>query len=662
MTNQVLAAAIDAAVAAHQQGRIKEALTGYAKALEIDPEDAEINSLYGLALVHQRRFNEAGPYLEKAVAAEPEETGFRLNLLEWLEQTDSLDRALEEVEALIKLNPKEPRTFEKLGDLSIRRGKPGAASDAYQQAVALAPGHYVLIMKLARAHAAFRNFKAARGILEQALEFGPRDEAWLELYAMVLGAMGDIPALDALSREWAERAPQSAPAWRNVAQAAFEQGRHRDAIAAFEKALALGPRDADMLAVYGRLCLHGLEYELAASALDEAEMLDANHPEMLAAKGLLATYHGDFEEAERYCRRCLAVAPDTATVYTQLSRLTGGAFTEDEKKTLSALAWDRERHGEERMAAAFALGHALDHDRDFERAFKIYQHANDIAKENGRAAGIVYDPGAAQAHFDRLRTVFTGPSSAGAPTPPAQPVFILGMPRSGTTLVESLLSAHPDVFAAGERPDMQHLLNGYLSALGDAAPAQNSPVDQDWIDAYFKELPDIGEARRVTDKNPLNLEAVGLIDRLFPHAPIIHIRRNPVETGLSIFRQEFSKFWSFANDLEAIGHYYGQYTRLMMHWDEAYPGRVVTIDYETFAGDIASEGRKLAEAIGLFWDPAMDDFQKAKRPIATFSTVQAREPVSVRVGKAGDYGDRLAPLTEALAKAGIDPKTGALIA
>ncbi|PQA89022.1 tetratricopeptide repeat-containing sulfotransferase family protein [Hyphococcus luteus] len=661
MTENTLAQTIDAAAAAHQAGRFEDALKGYRAALEAAPEDAEVNSLVGLALTHLHRFDEAGPYLEKAVKAEPKEAGFRLNRLEWLEQTGQTDPALEEIEALLELDPELPRIWEKLGDLCVRKGKPGAATDAYLEALRRAPGSYPLMMKFARAHAGYRNFKAARQVLEEAAQYGPRDENYLELYSFVLGALGDIETLAALSREWTERAPQSAPAWRALSQAAYERGRYREAVAAFRKAMDLSGRDADRLAAYGRICLSALEFDEARAALGEAESLDANHAEMLAAKGLLLTYEGRFEDAETYCRRCLAANPSFAGAYTQLSRLTGGRMSEAEKKTLSELAWDKAQHAEDRAAAAYALGHALDAEGDRAHAFKIYQHANDIALSQSEDSGIRYRRDAVTAREETLKKLFSGPVEHRADEDRRpRPIFIVGMPRSGTTLIESLLSAHRDVFAGGERPDMQHLLNNYLSRAEGKDVAATGPVNPKWIESYYAELPDPEGAGWLTDKNPLNFEAVGLIDRLFPGAPIIHIRRNPLETGLSIFRHEFSKFWPFANRLEDIGHFYGYYARLMDHWDKAYPGRVVTVQYEDFAGDFENAAPALAERIGLPWSQAMADFQKAERPVATFSAVQAREAVSVRRGKAEAYADYLRPLADALEKAGVDPETGAL--
>jgi hypothetical protein len=164
----------------------------------------------------------------------------------------------------------------------------------------------------------------------------------------------------------------------------------------------------------------------------------------------------------------------------------------------------------------------------------------------------------------------------------------------------------------------------------------------------------------LTDKQPLNFGAVGLIAQLFPDAVILHLRRDPLETLLSIWRQEFAKSWAFTHRLEDLGHYYGEYARLMAHWEQAFPGRIVTLRYEDIASDLGAAAPRLLEACGLDWDPQVLDYASLERPIATFSTVDARGPVSVRRGRAARYIAHLGPLVDALRAAGVDPATGEL--
>ncbi len=176
----------------------------------------------------------------------------------------------------------------------------------------------------------------------------------------------------------------------------------------------------------------------------------------------------------------------------------------------------------------------------------------------------------------------------------------------------------------------------------------------------MQEFPTTAPVDHLTDKNPLNFEAVGLIARLFPNAVIINMRRNPLETGLSVFRHELTKFLTFADRLEDIGHYYGQYARLTAHWEMLLPERFVTVQYEDFAATFDTAAPALLKACGLAWEDACQTFQKNAPAITTFSAVQAREPVVVRFGKAKAYERHLGPLIDALNAANVDPETGAL--
>jgi hypothetical protein len=164
----------------------------------------------------------------------------------------------------------------------------------------------------------------------------------------------------------------------------------------------------------------------------------------------------------------------------------------------------------------------------------------------------------------------------------------------------------------------------------------------------------------VTDKNPWNFDAIGLILRLFPDARIIHVRRSPMDTGLSIYRNQFSMPMQFANRLEDIGHYYGEYARLMSHWERVAAGRFTTIQYEQLIGDFDGAAPALLAACGLAWEPGCRNFWESRRVIGTISTMRARRPLEMRAGLAGGYATELEPLARALKAAGVDLGTGAL--
>ena len=216
---------------------------------------------------------------------------------------------------------------------------------------------------------------------------------------------------------------------------------------------------------------------------------------------------------------------------------------------------------------------------------------------------------------------------------PLRPVFIVGMPRSGTTLLESILGAHPEVHAGGERQAMRSILRECLELgrePGEAALAR-------WRAAYFEGVSAPSGACVLVDKNPWNFDAVGLIAQLFPEARVLHLVRDPEETALSIFRNAFPKFVRFANRLEDIAHYRAHYERLMRHWDTAFPGHVLSLRYEDLVSDFAQVAPQVVAHCGLAWDERCRDFARPGRVVATLSAAQVRRPLASAQGRAARY-------------------------
>jgi hypothetical protein len=313
------------------------------------------------------------------------------------------------------------------------------------------------------------------------------------------------------------------------------------------------------------------------------------------------------------------------------------------------------------VTAAFALADCGERQRGSTEAFALYERANRLAREAGAAEGIRYDAAARHARTSRLISLFN--SVPDKPDRNSEPriVFVIGMPRSGTTLVESVIGAHTQVFACGERVAMRWIIDDFLARAGTTAlPQFDGSTWDEWRNLFWQGVPVLHGSRVVTDKNPWNFDAVGLILQLFPDAGIVHVRRNPMDTGLSIYRNQFSKGLQFANRLEDIGHYYGEYARLMAHWDRVAEGRIVTIQYEDFIRDFDTAGPALLAACGLEWEPGCRNFWESRRVISTMSTMQARRPLASAAGQAEKYALELVPLAESLLAASVDLKTGAL--
>ncbi|MEQ1931842.1 MAG: sulfotransferase [Parvularculaceae bacterium] len=324
-----------------------------------------------------------------------------------------------------------------------------------------------------------------------------------------------------------------------------------------------------------------------------------------------------------------------------------------------------------RATAAYALGDAA-HRRGMRAdAFGAWARANEHKTSilKGSLAG-VYDP-AKQERFTRLLTdVFArdplGGRHAAAPAGEPTPIFIIGMPRSGTTLLENALAAHPMVAGGGELPALPYILDEIM-AVYEAPGARSRSLDEETRsgsrEMYFRQIKEfrLDALPFLTDKQPTNFLSVGLIRVLFPQARIIHIRRKPLDTGFSIYRRNFSKRWPFAFGQRDIAHYYGQYARLMDHWRRNYPDAVAFVQYEELVEDFEGELRRLIDWCGLPWDQNCVDYQNSERNVITFSAVQVRKGASkAHSGSAEPYTEYLQPMAEALAAAGVDLQTGDL--
>jgi len=646
--------------AARSGGRLEEALAHFHAALSLAPDSAETHSAYGLMLLQLNRLDEAAAALKRAVDIDPSHRVARMNLAELYALQDDVPNAIRIVEALGRENSRLWWIWDRLGDLKVRVNRFSEAAAHFRQAAERKPGDPSLLYKWSRATFDSGSPAEAKAILDGAARLAPDHEAILGLYAEIHEGSSHWDDLGRTAQSWLRTQPQNPLPRMFAARAQWETGYLKQAMQSYRTFLDRGGRNAVNLATFGRLCLTALAYDEASRALDEAEQLDADCGHMLSAKATLSMFRGEFQEALAYARRATTVNPRDTAAFKVLVQVSGGRITGEEQAQLGRLSEDCDLRPEERICASFALADCFDAQEDIEAAFSAYERANELGAQRARHELISYDPAERRRQTDKLMSIFrVAPQAIRAGAGPI-PIFIVGMPRSGTTLIESIIGAHSRVFACGERQEMRSIMQEFVaSAPVRAMSGIAEDTRQRWREAYWRELPDLGPALAVTDKNPWNFDALGVIFELFPQARVIHVRRDPVETGLSIFRNEFPKFASFANRLEDIGHYYGEYARLMSHWQGVLGNRFMTIQYEDLVADFEGAAPKLLEFCGLEWEEACRNFSTSKRIIGTMSTVQARQPLAGSRGRRGRYVRHLDPLISALREARVDLQSGA---
>ncbi|MCA8889752.1 MAG: sulfotransferase [Parvularculaceae bacterium] len=574
----------------------------------------------------------------------------------------AIDDAAVAYESARALDPAQSEPWVGLGDVHVARGDLTKAAEAYDEALKRNPANYAVALNLARVLAMLENFGASYYVLDHAEKLRPNDPGWIKLRLEIARNRRDWEAMRTLASDLARVAPEDATGWRDLATAFFEQGLHRDAVTAFEQVLNIEGRTGESLAQYAALAIQALDFDRAQSALDEAEAIEPQHPRVLSTRALLLTYQGRTQEAEDYCRRCIAADPTFMSVYPQLSVLRKGRLEDDEQARLKDYVRREDIAAGARSSASFVLAHSYDAAGDYDVAFAEYDVANKLAVTRNESESLYYNDEGLGAWTDSIIDVFRQGASneAGSSETGPQPIFIVGLPRSGSTLIETMLAAHSQVSDGGEMPMMPQIFNEWLKQNHQRSDAVLTEEERKALaERYMAGVPaDI--ASRFTDKNLLNIESAGMIAQIFPRAKIINIRRNPVESALSIWRHDLPKFWAYANRFDDIAARYGHYARLVDHFERTLGERFTTVQYEDFADNFEPRARALIDWCGLDWEDACANPQTARDVAATLSAVQVRGAIARTPERAPSYARHLGPLRAALEAAGIDLQTGAL--
>ena len=593
------------------------------------PNDPRLRLIQGSALRRLGQPKAARAVLQPLASAYPRaaNTAYELGLT--LADLGEVGPAQAALHHAVSLNRDLADAWRDLGDLAFRRGDTASAEAAYAE-------------------------HARAGVTDPALK--PAAAAIFQ---------GDLDTAETLLRRHLLARLDDAAATRMLAEIHLRRGRYPEAEVLFDRCLALNPADLGARFSYADALF---KQQKAQAALAEVERLLAHAPDdpaylnLQAAclglvgddAGVLALYArlardyplqprlwlnyghalravGRRQEAIDAYRRCIDLAPGLGDAYWSLANLKVASVSQDQDGAMRAQLARPDLADEDRLHLGYALGKTLEDEGRFEEAFASYAEAARI-----RRAQIAYDTAQGAALAEAAKAQFTPDffaARAGWGAQAEDPIFIVGLPRSGSTLIEQILASHPLVEGTMELPQIGLIAAGLGVSPGAAYPSRVAGLDRAAAEALgrgYVEATRIyrrSQRPRFIDKMPPNFQHVALIQLILPRARIIDARRHPLGAGFSAFKQHFAQGQSFSYDLREIGLYYRDYVELMCGMDRAVPGRVRRLIYEDLVEDTEAQVRRLLDDCGLPFDEACLRFHENRRAVRTVSSEQVRRPI-----------------------------------
>jgi tetratricopeptide (TPR) repeat protein len=630
------------------------ALTCIQKAMQLDAKYGEAFLLGGAIYGLLGRFDESEQCCRKAVALLPGSPEAHYNFGNLLSQKGKISEACQQFEAVVSIRPTSLNARLMLGRSYAQLGELAKSAAAYQQALRLKPDSAQAYYGLGYVDYRQGRFIQAAEKFRRTLDINPNDIEAANSLGTVYQALGRYQdAIEAFQRALNVR-PDYAEALFGTARALIDLSRHMEAVPLLQRAVQLRP---DYIEAYLNLAGVLMYFDRLDEAMEWCGKALELQPDALEAVAMAARIELQGRSAEAAYQR---LAPHIGrgvhnvnlhVVYGEICR------SLDRPKDAippleSLLAQSQGLTVTNQRNLHFCLGGLYDKAGDYDRAFAHYERGNDLR-------AVSWDAATNRAQVDAITAAFSKQLMADAPRATVRsqkPVFVLGMPRSGTTLVEQILASHPAVFGAGELPDLLRLVAELPGRLGTDVkyPQCMRLLDQDTTDllaeAYLQRLEAVAPgAGRVVDKMPGNFSFLGLIELLFPEARVIHCRRDPLDTCLSCYFQDFAMSQPYSFNLAHLGLFYRDYERLMAHWKAVLNIPMLEVSYEELVNDQEQVSRQLVEFCGLEWDDKCLRFHENDRYVATSSYDQVRRPVySSSVKRWQKYEKHLGPLIDAL--------------
>jgi tetratricopeptide (TPR) repeat protein len=615
----------------------------------------EVNCVWllGVAQLDQENPEAAAAIFESVLAAAPDFAMARVDLARAHRASSRAHRARDEVRRVLESMPQLHRAWLAYGDILFDLGQYDDARIAFERAQLCDPCRVTVEQATAALVADDR--KGSEELFRSILQQDPAHVAALcGLAALSLEA--DVPKdAERLLRHALKQSAHAPLAWRGLGPALLALGRLQEAEASARHLLQIEPENPQSWITLAGVSARLLKQEEALAAYQKAASLKPQEVRLQMSIGHVNKTLGRRTDSEQAYKRALSLVPGYAEAWWSLADLKNYDFSDAEVETLSRLLAQEPAGSGNEAQLAFALGKALEQRRRYPEAFAQYARGNARRRRDAP-----FNIGHFEQRSQRLCRFFDAPlfaARAGWGNPDPAPIFIVGLPRSGSTLIEQILASHSAVEGTMELPNILNIVrefedrgpgrDGYPESLQQASAAQMRLLGTRYLTETAPLRP--GGRAHFTDKLPNNFSHVGLIQLLLPNARIIDARRHPMDCCFSTFKQHFAEGQTFSYDLEDLGRYYRCYLQLMDHWNAVLPGKVLQVQYEDLVREPESNIRRLLDHCGLPFEPACLAFHTTRRPVRTASAEQVRQPIYTSgVGYWRCFEKELAPLRQAL--------------
>ena len=600
--------------------------------LSESPGSTDHLRLLSHALMRQHRWSEAEEQIRFGLSLEPEFPQLHEDLGSVLAMQGNLEGAVAAFERAIALQPALPLAHRKLAQALAALGRPREADEALQAYIDADEERSLVVsaVEKMRGGEVEQAIDALKAVLRQ---FPDSVNAMRHLATCYLRNKTQLQDAEALVRRATQLAPSFAGAWMTLAAVLMEKHSVMEAIDAYREVTRLEPKNAESWAGLANAYAVAMFPEQAAETFRRSIDLNPNVPGVQMGYGHALKTIGQQENALRAYRAAISARAEFGEVYWSMANLKTFHFEDHEVEAMLKQLQRDDLSDSTTVHFHFALGKAFEDQRDYDRAWHHY-HAGNVLKRQS----VEHEPLEMQLRFESIKQTFSAAFlqvKSGQGDPAADPIFIVGLPRSGSTLIEQILASHSQVEGTSELP----IISGISSSIGryrtDGKHFPEAAADlraKDWR-AYGQQYLEEAARHRVlkrpmfTDKLPNNYPFVGLIHLILPNAKIINARRHPYDSCLGGYKQLFGQGQNFTYDMLDLAHYYQQYHEMMAHWHEVLPGKVLDVHYEETVTDLESQVRRVLAHCGLPFESACLRFFENERAVKTASSEQVRLPI-----------------------------------